>query len=106
MQLSDRTLIALGFDQIRSAIAGRCRTEMGKARGAARGFLPGPQEVLASFQLVSEARALKQEPLSLPIGGLTDVRGNVDRAHRGALLEPKELIAVTHVLFAFEKALE
>lgn len=106
MEISDRTLTALGFDQIRAAVAGRCRTEMGKARALARPFLPAADEVLASFRLVSEARALKQEPLSLPIGGLTDVRTNVDRAHRGALLEPKELIAVTHVLFAFENALE
>ncbi len=106
MEISERTLIALGFDQVRTAVAGRCRTEMGKARALTRGFLPGAEEVLASFRLVAEARVLKQEPLSLPIGGLTDVRTNVDRAHRGALLEPKELIAVTHVLFAFEKALE
>ncbi|MBL8957840.1 MAG: Smr/MutS family protein [Myxococcaceae bacterium] len=79
---------------------------MGKARALARPFLPGADEVLASYQLIGEARALKHEPLSLPLGGLTDVRTNVDRAHRGALLEPKDLIAITHVLFAFEKTLE
>jgi DNA mismatch repair protein MutS2 len=106
MELSDRTLTALGFDQIRTAVSARCRTEMGKARALSRGFFPGPDEVLASFRLISEARALKAEPLSLPIGGLTDVRTQVERAHRGALLEPKELIAVTHVLFAFEKTVE
>lgn len=106
MEISERTLTALGFDQIRTAVAGRCRTEMGKARALARPFLPDGEAVLASFRLISEARALKAEPLSLPIGGLTDIRANVDRAHRGALLEPKELTAVTHLLFAFERALE
>jgi len=52
VELSERTLTALGFDQIRSAVAGRCRTEMGKARALARGFLTGADEVLASFRLV------------------------------------------------------
>jgi DNA mismatch repair protein MutS2 len=106
VDISERTLSALGFDQVRSAVAGRTRTEMGRTRAIARSFLPSADEVLASFRLVSEARALKAEPLSLPIGGLTDVRPLIDRAGRGGLLEPKELIAVTHVLFAFEKALE
>jgi DNA mismatch repair protein MutS2 len=106
VDISERTLSALGFDQVRAAVAGRTRTEMGRTRAAARGFLPSADEVLASYRLVGEARALKAEPLSLPIGGLSDVRPLIDRAGRGGLLEPKELIAVTHVLFAFEKALE
>lgn len=106
VELTERTLAALGFDQIRTALADRCRTEMGKARALARGFFGEAEEVRASFRLISEARLLKHEPLSLPIGGLTDIRTNVDRAHRGALLEPKELIAVTHVLFAFERAVD
>jgi dsDNA-specific endonuclease/ATPase MutS2 len=79
---------------------------MGRALASARGFLPGAEQVLESFTLIAQARALKREPLSLPIGGLTDVRALLDRAARGALLEPRELIAVTACLFAFEKTLE
>lgn len=103
MEINDRTLQALGFDQIRSALANRARTELGRSRAQGRPFLPGQAEVLESLALVMEARALKAEPLSLPLSGLTDISGSLDRASKGGLLEPRELIAVTHVLFAFER---
>ncbi|MBL8938372.1 MAG: Smr/MutS family protein [Archangium sp.] len=106
VDVSDRTLTSLGFDDVRAAIGSRCRTEVGKARGIARPFLDGIPEVLASLELIEEATRLKQEPLSLPIGGLVDLRPSLDRATKAGMLEPRELMAICQALFAFERAYE
>lgn len=106
MDVTDRTLTALGFDDVRAAIGARCRTEVGKARGLARPFLDGLHEVQTSLELVEEARALKQEPLSLPLGGLIDLRPPLDRAVKGGMLEPRELMSFCAALFAFERTYE
>ncbi|GMU59292.1 MAG: endonuclease MutS2 [Myxococcaceae bacterium] len=106
MEVNERTLASLGFEEVRAALAGRCRTDVGRDRARARPFLDTKNEVLAAYALVDEARLLKSEPLSLPIGGLIDTRPAVDRAARGGMLEPRELMAITATLFAFERANE
>ncbi len=106
MDVSHRTLAALGFDELQKAIAARCRTEVGKERGRARPFLPSLAEVSAALALVDEARALRAEPLTLPLSGLTDVRPSLDRAAKGGMLEPRELMAICAALFAFERSHE
>lgn len=104
MEVRPETLAALGFGELRAALAGRCRTEMGKERALARPFLATKDEVLAAYAHVEEARRLRDEPLSLPLGGVIDVRAPVDRAARGAMLEPRDLLAVMQALIAFERA--
>jgi DNA mismatch repair protein MutS2 len=106
MELTDRTLASLGFDDIRAALAGRCRTEPGQARARQRGFLANRAEVEAALVLAQEARSLKEEPMSLPLGGVVDVRASIDRANKGGMLEPRELIDVCRALFAFERTSE
>lgn len=106
MDVSDRTLTSLGFDDIRRALAGRCRTEVGKARALARGFLDTRADVDAALRLVAEARSLKAEPITLPIAGVADVRTSVERASKDGMLEPRELIAICQALFAFERGNE
>ena len=44
MDLSDSTLQALRFEEVRTALASRTRTEAGKARAQTRAFLPGRVE--------------------------------------------------------------
>lgn len=104
MDVSQQTLTALGFEELRRALAGRCRTEVGAERAKARPFLQHRDEIAKSLALIDEARKLRLEPLSLPIGGLTDIRAPVDRAAKGGMLEPRELLSVTACLFAFERA--
>lgn len=106
MDVSDRTLSSLGFDEIRAALANRCRTEVGQARARARHFLETREEVIAALALADEARALKSEPMTLPITGIVDVRPSIERADKGGMLEPRELLAVTQVLFSFERSSE
>ncbi|MBI3183549.1 MAG: Smr/MutS family protein [Myxococcales bacterium] len=103
MHVAERTLHDLGYPEVLRALASRCRTEPGKTRALARPFLGSTEEVLNALSLVEEARRLLAEPLSLPLGGVTDVRPALGRAAKGAMLEPAELVAITHVLFAFER---
>jgi DNA mismatch repair protein MutS2 len=106
MNVTPQTLSSLGFDEVRAAIAQRCRTDVGRARAAVRPFLLDHEEVMQALRLVEEARALKNEPLSLPLAGVADARAPVDRAARGAMLEPPELVAICRTLFAFERTAE
>jgi DNA mismatch repair protein MutS2 len=103
MDVSDKTLASLGFFEVRSALAGRCRTEVGGQRARSRPFLTTRAEVEGALALVEEARRLRREPLSLPVGGLVDIRPSVDRAGKGGMLEPRELLSITQCLFAFER---
>ncbi len=106
MNVSEQTLNALGFQQVRAALGQRCRTELGRERALNRGFLDDGEAVKNSLALIEEARGLKNEPLSLPIAGVPDVRAPVERASRGAMLEPQQLMGVTQALFAFERSVE
>ncbi len=106
MKLSTATLSALRFDEVRTALAARCRTETGRARAVVRPFLSDRDEVLRELQLVREALELRREPLALPLSSVAEVRPSLERAGKGAMLEPKELIAITHALFAFERTQE
>jgi DNA mismatch repair protein MutS2 len=101
MFATQKTLDDLGYPHLLRALAARCRTPMGKVRALTRPFLETPSEVDAALALVAEARAVIDEPLSLPVGGLEDVRPSVERAGKHALLEPRELAAISQLLSAF-----
>ncbi len=106
MEVSDRTMAALGFEDIRLALANRCRTEVGQERARARGFLQSRDEVQAALTLAEEARALKGEPITLPITGIADIRIPIDRASKGGMLEPRDLMNICQALFTFERSHE
>ena len=74
MQVTASTLGSLGFDELKAVLAMRCRTEVGRQRALVRPFLDSRAEVLAAYALFDEAQRLKDEPMSLPIGGLSDIR--------------------------------
>lgn len=106
MEIRPETLTALGWAQLQQALASRARTDPGKARALARPFLPDREAVLAELARVEEARALRGEPLKLPLAGITDLGPLLERAARGGILDPRELIAITHALFAIERTKE
>ena len=47
-----------------------------------------------------------QTQVSLPLGGVAEIRGSVERAEKGGLLEPKELTGCAQTLFAFSRTRE
>ncbi|MCI0570476.1 MAG: endonuclease MutS2, partial [Myxococcaceae bacterium] len=76
---------------------------MGRERALARPFLDTHEKVVDALAHVEEARRLLQEQVSLPFGGLLDVRDALGRAEKRAVLEPRELLAIAQILFAFEQ---
>lgn len=106
MLVSERTLRDLGFTQLRHALATRCRTEPGRARANGRAFLDEPEEVCEALAVIEEARRLSEQQLSMPLGNVVDIRDGCERASKGGMLEPRELIAVSQVLFAFDRVRE
>lgn len=103
MEIDQRTIASLGYGAIRDALAERCRTPMGAMRARARPFLADREAISAALSLVEEARTLHTEPLRLPLAQVPDIRPLIDRALKGALLEPRELLDITQALFAFER---
>lgn len=104
MNVAPKTLSDLGFHEVLRSLSERCRTPMGRERALARPFLDSQEEVENALALVAESRALLQEQISLPFGGLEDIREPVERSEKRAMLEPKELLAISRVLFAFGRA--
>ncbi|ATB32743.1 Recombination inhibitory protein MutS2 [Melittangium boletus DSM 14713] len=106
VQIAQRTLEDLGYAEVLRALAHRCRTEPGRERALARPFLGTEEAVAEALALVTESRRLAQEQFSLPLGGVTDLRGALELASKNGLLEPRQLIAAAQLLFAFVRTRE
>jgi len=106
VHFSPRTLEDLAFPEVLAALGHRCRTAAGRSRALARSFFDDASAVREALSRVDEARALLQEQVSLPLGGVADIRGSVERAEKGGLLEPRELTGCAQTLFAFSRARE
>ncbi len=104
MPAGERTLRELGWPAVAEALAARCRTPAGRRRAAALPFLGSAEEVLSSLERVGEARRLAEEGLSLPLGGLGDVAGDLDRVSKGGVLEPAALRAFAILVRAAARA--
>jgi DNA mismatch repair protein MutS2 len=101
LSFSQRTLEDLAYADVLAALSARCRTDVGRERARLRPFLEDAGHVRTALQRVEEARTLLAEDESLPLDGVSDVRASVERAAKGAMLEPVELHACARTLFAF-----
>ncbi|MGZ6080025.1 MAG: endonuclease MutS2, partial [Myxococcaceae bacterium] len=106
MHFSPRTLEDLAFPEVLAALGQRCRTAAGRSRALGRSFLDDASAIREALARVDEARALLQAQVSLPLGGVADIRGSVERAEKSGLLEPRELTACAQTLFAFSRTHE
>ena len=106
MHFSPRTLEDLAFPEVLAALGQRCRTAAGRSRALGRSFLDDAAAIRESLARVDEARGLLQAQVSLPLGGVADIRAAVERAEKGGLLEPRELVACAQTLFAFGRTRE
>ncbi len=88
------TLAQLGWDQVLSDLAGRCRTGPGAARAARLDFLADVDGARARMAEIGEARQLAAGGAPLPLGGIGELADPVARAEKGSPLEPAELVAV------------
>ncbi len=86
-----RSLRELGWPEVIEALAGRCRLPAGQRRARAMGFLETVEAVREALARVGEARALAEQRLALPLGGLGEVEPHLERASKEGVLEPLAL---------------
>ncbi|MBO7360748.1 MAG: endonuclease MutS2 [Clostridia bacterium] len=98
MYLTDKTVSLLEFDKIRAMLAGHAGTE--GSRRAALALMPDddPVRVEASLKRTTDARALLNEKGKPPFGGIKDLSSHTERAEKGAMLTPAELLDVANLL--------
>jgi len=92
--IGPRTLEDLGWPTLVDHWAKRCATRRGEA--AVRGdVLHGTiEDARVRAGEISEARMLASRDLRLPLGGIADIAGAIDRVVKSASLEAAELVAV------------
>jgi DNA mismatch repair protein MutS2 len=83
-----RTEQELGWPEILAALAARCRLPAGRRRALALPFLGTADEAREALARVGEARGLSEAGIALPLGGVGDVEGHLERASKGGVLEP------------------
>src|SRR5512142_654041 len=86
-----RTETELGWPEILEALSARCRLPAGRRRALALPFQPAAADAREALLRVGEARRLSEAALALPLGGVGDVAGHLDRVSRGGILEPLAL---------------
>ncbi len=106
MLLDERTVSVLEFDKIIGMLAERARTE--GARKACLELRPesDPVAVTRALGQTDAAVALLREKGRPPFGRITDVSGLCERADKGAVLTPRELLDVAELLRACRGLIE
>lgn len=92
--MHDRTMRTLEFAKIKELLAAHSATSLG--REICEQLRPSVQflQVQHDQAETQEARRLYQGGRSIPLGGIHDLRAAVQRAVRGGMLEPHELLDV------------
>lgn len=92
--IDERALRTLEFYKIRSLLAEKAATRLG--REVCEQLIPSTEvlEVQHRQQETAEARALLRGGRSLPLGGIHDLRETVRRCAAGGVLDPQELLDV------------
>ncbi len=87
----DRSLLVLGWPEVRSALAASCRTLAGARAAEETILLVDPAEIRLAYQGVRELWELELGGLRCPVGGVTDIGLDVEKAGRGLTLECADL---------------
>lgn len=96
--MDERTLRVLEFDKIQKALEDRCSTELGKE--LARSLFPSAniEEVSRRLKETSDALRRLERFGPPPLNGISDLRPILERAQKGFILEPTELLTVSATL--------
>jgi len=92
--MADRTLAALDWDVVLTALARHARTTLGMERAARLDLAPNVADVRALYAEVAEVMAAEAAGDRVPVGGLVDVTDEIARAGRGVTLEVADLRGV------------
>ncbi|MBC7794633.1 MAG: endonuclease MutS2, partial [Clostridia bacterium] len=90
------TLRELGWHHIVSALGSRCGSSLGRERAEAIAFLEDTG-VDTSLARIEEVRTLLRKEIEIPVAGADDIRAQLARAEKGAVLAATELLAVARV---------
>ena len=98
MNITEKTLTTLEFDKIRAMLAKSCHTE----GAAAMAYSLAPTDRIDTIRRMqkrtTDARRLIDAKGVAPFGSVTDVGDICERAIKGAVLTPRELLLVAGVL--------
>ena len=98
MNITEKTLTTLEFDKIRTMLAKACHTE----GAAAMAYSLAPTDRIDTIRRMqkrtTDARRLIDAKGVAPFGSVTDVGDICERAIKGAVLTPRELLLVAGVL--------
>jgi DNA mismatch repair protein MutS2 len=92
--ISDKTLADLGWPTLVDHWAKRCATARGAAFVRAGVLLDAIDDARARASEITEARGLRSRDAALPLGGIVDIAGAIERVRKAAALEAPELVAV------------
>lgn len=103
MTIAEQSLETLEFPKIREQLARY--TSFSASRELALALLPStdPAEVVQRLRLTSEARRLLDIYPDTTIGGARDIRGFVQRAARGGMLEAAALLEIAATLISMRR---
>ncbi|MCB9573659.1 MAG: endonuclease MutS2 [Kofleriaceae bacterium] len=88
------TLADLGWPQLVEHWAARCASTRGAAAVRGHVFYDDAAEARTRIAEVAEARDLAARDAALPLGGIEDVAGAIERVRKAAALDAPELLAV------------
>ena len=94
----DRAITTLEFDKIREMLAAACPTEGAKALARAVRPSRAIQTVRRMLAETDAAKKLQTTKGMPPFGGVSDITPFVERADKGAVLLPSEILAVGRML--------
>lgn len=98
--MNQKALELLEYARIREQLAGLCGFSLSKE--LAQGLVPSSDGVLVArrLALTSEATRVLNTTPNLSTGGARDIRPALERAQRGGVLDPEELLAVQTTIAA------
>src|SRR5262245_51440533 len=89
-----KTLDDLGWPTLVDHWAKRCATRRGEAAVRAGQLFDASEAARERVAEIVEARDLAARDARLPLGGIADVAGAIDRVRKAAALDAAELVAV------------
>jgi DNA mismatch repair protein MutS2 len=101
--ITETSLAALGWPELREAIASRCRTPAGRREALSLPLLSSEPEVARSLARIEEGRLLFERGQTLPLGGVGEVEPVLERAGKEGMLDPPALLGCAVLMRAIER---
>jgi len=89
-----KTLSDLSWEHLLAQLAKRCHTAQGEVRARALALLDSADSARARGSEIAEARSLRARAEAMPFGGIAEVEESLQRAEKGSILDPSELVAI------------